>query len=170
MGGVGLRWVVLFDSHNHLQSDRFTRTAGKTPGEMVAEMREAGVGGCVVNGTWEGDWDEVAALAEEFEGFVFPAYGIHPWRAATVREGWEGRLRQRLEADPRATVGEPAPRRADAARGGAPPAVGDRGRDVPGRAGARGRGLARAARGARAAHGPAGGAHRAASCAPGVAM
>lgn len=106
MGGVGLRWVVLFDSHNHLQSDRFTRTAGKTPGEMVAEMREAGVGGCVVNGTWEGDWDEVAALAEEFEGFVFPAYGIHPWRAATVREGWEGRLRQRLEADPRATVGE----------------------------------------------------------------
>lgn len=91
-----------FDSHNHLQSDCFGRDAG----DLVREMRDAGVTGCVVNATCEGDWDAVADLAERFPGFVFPAYGIHPWFANTAAEGWEKRLRKRLEDNPQATVGE----------------------------------------------------------------
>jgi TatD DNase family protein len=73
---------------------------------LVAEMRAAGITGCVVNATREADWDAVAALAREFPGYVFPAYGIHPWHADTAAEGWEERLRERLLADPSATVGE----------------------------------------------------------------
>ncbi len=93
---------MLFDSHNHLQSGKF----GRPVGELVAEMKDAGITGCVVNATQENDWEAVAALAREFPGYVFPAYGIHPWYADTAAEGWEERLRERLLADPFASVGE----------------------------------------------------------------
>jgi len=93
---------MLFDSHNHLQSGKFRRPAG----EMVAEMKDAGITGCVVNATREDDWEAVAALAREFPGYVFPAYGIHPWHADAAAEGWEERLRERLLSDPVASVGE----------------------------------------------------------------
>lgn len=92
----------LFDSHNHLQSGSF----GKPVAELVQEMKSAGISGCVVNATRESDWEAVAELAVRFPDFVFPAYGIHPWYADTAAEGWEDRLRQRLENDPQATVGE----------------------------------------------------------------
>jgi TatD DNase family protein len=48
----------------------------------------------------------VAALAREFPGHVFPAYGIHPWHADAAAEGWEERLWERLLSDPVASVGE----------------------------------------------------------------
>jgi TatD DNase family protein len=73
---------------------------------MVGEMKDAGITGCVVNATREDDWDAVAALAREFPGFVFPAYGIHPWHADAARESWEERLRERLLSDPMSSVGE----------------------------------------------------------------
>ena len=93
---------MLFDSHSHLQSGKFGRPAG----EMVADMKDAGITGCVVNATREDDWEAVAALAREFPGHVFPAYGIHPWHADAAAEGWEERLRKRLLSDPVASVGE----------------------------------------------------------------
>lgn len=92
----------LFDSHNHLQSPRF----GKPVDEMIAEMRAVGISGCVTNATREDDWDAVAELAAAYPDFVYPAYGIHPWFAHTVKDGWEDRLRERLADDPNATVGE----------------------------------------------------------------
>jgi len=73
---------------------------------MIAEMQAAGITGCVVNATREDDWEAVAALAREFPGYVFPAYGIHPWHADAAAEGWEERLRKRLLSDPVASVGE----------------------------------------------------------------
>jgi Tat protein secretion system quality control protein TatD with DNase activity len=54
---------VLFDSHNHLQSSKF----GKNPPELIAEMRAAGIAGCVANATREDDWEAVAALARELQ-------------------------------------------------------------------------------------------------------
>jgi TatD DNase family protein len=73
---------------------------------MIAEMKDAGITGCVVNATREDDWEAVAALAREFPGYVFPAYGIHPWHADAAAEGWEERLRERLLSNPKASVGE----------------------------------------------------------------
>lgn len=93
---------MLFDSHNHLQSGKF----GRPVGEMIGEMQAVGITGCVVNATQEADWEVVAALAREFPGFVFTAYGIHPWHADAAGEGWEIRLRERLLSDPTASLGE----------------------------------------------------------------
>lgn len=72
----------------------------------MEEMKGRGITGCVVNATREEDWQAVAGLAANFPGFVKPAYGIHPWFADTVTEGWELRLREILTSDPEATVGE----------------------------------------------------------------
>lgn len=91
-----------FDSHNHLQSIRFEKSAA----ELVDEMKAQGITGCVVNATQEADWGAVRALAEDFPGFVLPAYGIHPWFAHTAQEGWAERLQEMLHCDPLATVGE----------------------------------------------------------------
>lgn len=93
---------MLFDSHNHLQSARF----GKPVGDLIAEMKSAGISGCVVNATQEKDWEAVRDIAREFPDFVRPAYGVHPWFADTVKDGWEKRLKTLLRADPRATLGE----------------------------------------------------------------
>jgi TatD DNase family protein len=79
---------------------------GKSAGDLVGEMKAAGISGCVANATREADWEAVAALAREFPGFVFPGYGIHPWFADTAAVGWEDRLREMLDQDPSATVGE----------------------------------------------------------------
>ncbi|MBC7980723.1 MAG: TatD family hydrolase [Armatimonadetes bacterium] len=92
----------LFDSHNHLQSGRF----GRSVGQIIGEMKDAGIEGCVVNATRERDWEKVADMARNFSGFIFPAYGVHPWFADTVEEGWETRLKEILEQDARATLGE----------------------------------------------------------------
>ncbi|MES2982313.1 MAG: TatD family hydrolase [Verrucomicrobiota bacterium] len=93
---------MLFDSHNHLQSARFRKPVG----ELIAEMKAVGISGCVVNATRENDWEVVRRIAREFPDFVRPAYGVHPWFADTVEEGWEERLRNFLREDARASVGE----------------------------------------------------------------
>ena len=92
----------LFDSHNHIQSHRFESPAA----DLVAEMKEAGITGCVVNATREEDWDAVKKLAGNFKGYILPAYGIHPWFAHTAKPGWEERLEELLEDDTSASVGE----------------------------------------------------------------
>ncbi|MBN8457082.1 MAG: TatD family hydrolase [Verrucomicrobia bacterium] len=93
---VATRWS---DCHNHLhlQGDA----------EMLGGLLESmGSVRCVVNATREDDWDRIAAMAAACPERVAAAYGIHPWHAGTVSDGWQERLRERLAADPRATVGE----------------------------------------------------------------
>jgi TatD DNase family protein len=91
--------MPLFDSHNHLQ--RFDH-----PARIIAEMRETGIAGCVVNGTCEKDWEAVGRLAEEHPDFVRPAFGLHPWHAAERSAGWLARLEEWLDRFPEASVGE----------------------------------------------------------------
>lgn len=47
----------------------------------------------IVNGTCEDDWEAVSLLAKHYTS-VLPSYGVHPWKAHLVEEGWQ----QRLEA------------------------------------------------------------------------
>jgi len=89
------------DAHNHLHDPRLG-----DPAPVIAAMRAAGVARCVVNATCEGDWPQVEALALAHPEFVIPAFGIHPWQAHTVTDGWKDRLRQLLERHPRAALGE----------------------------------------------------------------
>ncbi len=93
---------MLFDSHNHLQSGKF----GEKAGDLIVEMKTAGISGCIVNATREEDWDAVRSIAQDFREFVRPAYGVHPWFADTVKTGWQKRLREILSHDPSASVGE----------------------------------------------------------------
>jgi TatD DNase family protein len=91
--------MILLDSHNHLQ--RFA-----DPGRIIAEMKAAGIAGCVVNGTGEDDWEAVADLADQFPGFVTPAFGLHPWKAHLRGAAWLDVLTGYLDRFPGASIGE----------------------------------------------------------------
>jgi len=93
-----LSWT---DSHNHLQDPRLGDA-----GPVIAAMKAAGVGRCVVNATCEADWQAVEKLALVHPDFILPAYGIHPWKAQTATEGWIERLAGLLDKHPHATLGE----------------------------------------------------------------
>lgn len=97
--GCPLPWFM-FDSHNHLHRL-------PDPHGVIGRMREVGITGCVVNGTCEGDWEEVAGSAAAWPDFVRPAFGVHPWRAADAGAGWMMDLEARLDVFPRTgSVGE----------------------------------------------------------------
>ncbi len=89
------------DAHNHLQDPRLGDSA-----PVIAAMKMAGVERCVVNATSEEDWPAVEKLALDHPGFVFPAFGIHPWHAHTATDGWQDRLVKLLEKHPLASIGE----------------------------------------------------------------
>lgn len=91
----------LWDAHTHLQDEAFEGRVG----EVLQRAAAAGVGCVVVAGARPSDWDRVAALARE-HAMVRPAYGVHPLYVAELSPGWEADLTARLEADPRASVGE----------------------------------------------------------------
>ena len=91
-----------FDAHNHLHDPRFP--AWKE--EDIAAWRALGIDGAVVNATREEDWPDVAALARRFPDFILPAFGCHPWHAASCRPGWDERLEIQLRGFPGAPVGE----------------------------------------------------------------
>jgi TatD DNase family protein len=92
----------VIDAHNHLQDPRFL---GKQD-EIIATMKEAGITACVVNGTSEADWPEVAKLAEQFPDFVHPAFGLHPWKTGERSPDWLSRLNEYLKRFPEASIGE----------------------------------------------------------------
>ena len=93
---------ALFDAHCHLGDARLSHA---NLGELLDEARAAGVRHLVVNGTCEGDWPRVAALADS-HCCVMPSFGLHPWRVATASPRWEETLQEALERHPRAAVGE----------------------------------------------------------------
>lgn len=93
---------MLIDAHNHLQDARFS---GKTD-QLVAEMKQAGISSCVVNGTTPSDWQAVAELADRHAGFVLPSFGLHPWKVKGRASHWCEDLERRLEQFPGAGVGE----------------------------------------------------------------
>jgi TatD DNase family protein len=95
---------MLHDAHNHLQDE----TLAPHLDRIAAGWSEVGGAGgeMVVNGTHPDDWPRVAALAGA-HAFVRPAYGLHPWDVGAPRPAdWLARLAARLDADPRASVGE----------------------------------------------------------------
>lgn len=92
----------MIDAHNHLQDPRFL---GKQ-GELIDTMKEAGITQCVVNGTCESDWPEVARLAREYPDFVIPSFGLHPWKIDGRSADWLQTLTGFLEDHPHSALGE----------------------------------------------------------------
>jgi TatD DNase family protein len=95
---------ALFDAHCHLQDPRVADAAA-----ALAAARAAGVATVACCGCWPGDWEAVLALAAAHPApALLPQLGVHPWwldRAPDVA-AWLPALRARLEAQPRAGVGE----------------------------------------------------------------
>jgi len=89
------------DTHNHLQDSRLPEKKG-----IIREMKAVGISRCVVNATSEEDWEAVEKLAQAEPGFVFPAFGIHPWKAHLAKNGWQQLLIALLEKHPVASIGE----------------------------------------------------------------
>jgi TatD DNase family protein len=84
--------MTLYDAHNHLQDESL---APHLPG-VIEALAAIAIGGAVVNGTIDSDWESVARLAREHP-WVIPSYGVHPWRLAERTENWEQLLRARLD-------------------------------------------------------------------------
>jgi TatD DNase family protein len=99
----------LYDAHNHLHDAWLAPHRAK----VFADLAATHVQCAVVNGSSESDWADVAALAHEASQAkkpgglrIVPSYGLHPWDVGNRSAQWLGQLRARLEADPRAGVGE----------------------------------------------------------------
>ena len=90
-----------YDAHNHLHDRRLDLCRGSA----ISDLLIAGLKEAVVNGTREDDWDAVAALAAE-HSWVLPSFGLHPWYVANRSNGWLDELTSKLDAHPRAVIGE----------------------------------------------------------------
>ena len=77
----------LYDAHNHLQDDRFD---GRQD-ELIADCAAVGLTRMVVNGTCEGDWPSVAALAKRH---VDAANALKKWESlpGIVRMKHDGQM------------------------------------------------------------------------------
>jgi TatD DNase family protein len=91
----------MIDAHNHLHDTRLAPHRAA----VLAELARLGVACAVVNGTCQDDWPAVTGLAAE-QAFVWPSFGLHPWRIAARTSGWLEELRALLVAHPLAGVGE----------------------------------------------------------------
>ncbi len=109
----------LYDAHNHLQDERF----GGRQSELLATCAETGVAAMVVNGSCEGDWPQVLALARRAKHRsarvgnalhqaghcsalrIIPSFGYHPWYQHERTAGWLKTLTHFLDEVPSA-VGE----------------------------------------------------------------
>jgi TatD DNase family protein len=92
--------VRLYDAHNHMQDERL---APRREAIMQAVHQE-GVVKMVVNGTCEGDWPTVLALARRYPQ-VIPSFGCHPWFVKERSAHWNKSLLEYLDQVPSA-VGE----------------------------------------------------------------
>ena len=93
--------VAYLDAHNHLQDEWLAPHLD----QACRQLEELGLRRAVVNGTCEADWDRVTGLALRY-AWVVPSYGLHPWLVGNRTDGWYAKLVERLDADPRAGVGE----------------------------------------------------------------
>jgi TatD DNase family protein len=93
---------MYLDAHNHLHD----LVLQPQHDEIFALLKKAQVSRAVVNGTTEGDWAAVAALAKKHPNLIIPSYGLHPWWIAPRSTDWQKNLTQLLAKDPSAQVGE----------------------------------------------------------------
>jgi TatD DNase family protein len=86
---------MLQDGHAHLQS--VTDKEGMC--RILAALSENKVGRIFCNATSPEDWESVSGFASKYKE-VIPFYGIHPWFADKLEDGWHKRLVTYLEKPP----------------------------------------------------------------------
>jgi TatD DNase family protein len=90
----------LIDCHLHLQDPCLLGDLDA----VLSRARAVGVRYFVANGSEEGDWDEVLAIARRHPG-VIPCFGLHPWYVGGRSARWLEELERRLRTLP-SGVGE----------------------------------------------------------------
>ena len=90
----------LYDAHNHLQDERLAPHLDT----ILPALSLAGITRMVVNGSCEGDWPAVLALAKR-DARVLPSFGYHPWYVHERSPDWQRELVSFLAAAP-AAIGE----------------------------------------------------------------
>lgn len=93
--------MQFIDTHIHLQDYK-----SKNATDIVRQAVREGCCRLVCVSAVEEDWAKVAELAELFSDIVVPAFGLHPWYAATAGTEWRQNLRGYLRRFPQALVGE----------------------------------------------------------------
>jgi TatD DNase family protein len=89
---------MLQDAHIHLTD------GGEEAEKILSDAAGLGVGRFFCNSACPSDWPKVRRLSELHDG-VIPFFGVHPWYAEKVPEGWEEELLKYLAED-RARIGE----------------------------------------------------------------
>lgn len=86
----------LFDTHSHAHDDL----------AHLDDIPELDVDKVALMGTSQNDWGVVERLHRAKPDKVLAAFGVHPYFAHRLAEGWLEELREKLVANPRAIVGE----------------------------------------------------------------
>lgn len=81
---------MLIDAHLHLQDSPGVRS------DLLNHAKEYCVGGFFCNGIRPEDWRVIDLIAATDER-VIPFFGVHPWNADRVQDGWEQTLEQFLK-------------------------------------------------------------------------
>lgn len=88
----------LFDSHNH-----FFNSPGMSDDINACVLKNVELMSvCSIN---ENDWPTISLLSEQYLN-IKPQFGIHPWFALNVIDGWSERLELQLRRFTNAGVGE----------------------------------------------------------------
>ena len=98
----GISRVMLFDAHNHIQSEAF---AACLP-SVLERADKAGVTRMMTCATGaRGDWDRLLRLDDEHRDGVAMSVGLHPWHVASNPANWKNALQKILDERPFA-IGE----------------------------------------------------------------
>lgn len=89
---------MLIDAHIHLQDDIGLRA------DLLNHAREYHIGKFYCNGITPEDW-AIIDLITGTDARVIPFFGVHPWKATEVKEGWDVLLEGFLKK-PNSGVGE----------------------------------------------------------------
>ena len=92
---------MLFDSHCHLDDERFDPDRA----DVVERARAAGVERFVIAATTRQRWPAVRDTAAAIDG-AYPAYGLHPWFMDAHRAGDIDALDAWLDVNPAVALGE----------------------------------------------------------------
>lgn len=92
---------MLIDAHIHLQDIQEPEVCEG----ILKRAAKEGLGAFYCNGIRPEDWTRIEAMASEHER-IAPFFGVHPWCADKVEDGWDKRLEEFLIRHSNAGVGE----------------------------------------------------------------
>lgn len=89
------------DSHIHLQDYK-----EKNVQEIIKNMKCLCFSKIICASSKPCDWNKIAQITSDNQDFIVPAFGVHPWCVADVKQNWKEELNSYLTKFPFALIGE----------------------------------------------------------------